>query len=218
MKTDHAIRSDVLEELRFSPDVDDTGVRVEVQQGIVTLSGQVPSALQKYRAEVAAKRIAGVQGIANDLVIRLPSGQTPSDVQIAEQAHAAIQAALPSVADYVSVTVHLGRVSLRGGVEWRFQRDMIESAVRALSGITGIDNAIAIKPRASPSHIKRQIEEAFHRSAQIDANAVTVETEGGTITLRGQVRSWSEREQAEDTAWSAPGVFCVKNEIDVIHI
>ena len=218
MKTDDAIGADVIEELRWSPDVDDTGITVDVRHGVVTLSGHARSALQKYRAEVAAKRIAGVVGIINELSVRLPPGPSPSDAEIARQAVVALEAHLPSMCRHIDIAVDRGRVSLTGEAEWRYQRDVAENLVRAIAGVTGIDDAISIAPRAAPAQIKRGIEAAFHRSAQIDADAVSVAAEGGNVTLRGSVRSWSEREQAEDIAWCAPGVLSVNNEIDVIHI
>jgi osmotically-inducible protein OsmY len=108
-----------------------------------------------------------------------------------------------------------GWLTLEGDVEWNYQRERAEEAVRRVRGIKGIINSIEVKPRVAPMEIRRKIEEALRRAAEVDASHVTVETNGGEVILRGTVRSWAERQDAERAAWSAPGVTKVDNRIIV---
>jgi osmotically-inducible protein OsmY len=213
MKSDSDIKRDVEEELRFDPDIDATDIGVAVKDGVVTLVGFVKSYTEKFEAEAAAKRVAGVVGLANDLEVRLPGGVERPDPEIARDAVAAIKTRLPFSAEHIRVIVKDGWVTLEGQVEWNYQREGAENAVRRLRGIKGVTNLIQLKPQIAASEIKRKIEEAFRRSALIDASHVTVEANGGEVILRGGVRSWAERREAEHAAWAAPGVVSVKNEI-----
>lgn len=213
MKPDSEIKRDVEAELNWSPDVDQTDLAVKVSNAVVTLTGFVPSFFEKYRAEEAVKRVAGVAGIANDVQVRPAYGL--DDPEIARAAVAAIRVELPSAPESVKALVQNGHVTLEGSVEWNFQRERVEDAVRRLTGVITVDNEILIKPRVEPSDIKHRIEDAFRRSAEVDASRISVKAEGGTVTLSGRVRTWSERAQAQQTAWFAPGVSQVKNEITI---
>jgi osmotically-inducible protein OsmY len=213
MKPDSEIKRDVEAELNWIPDVDQTDLAVKVNNGVVTLMGFVPSFFEKYRAEEAAKRVAGVAGIANDAQVRPAYGL--DDPEIARAAVTTIRVALPLSADSVKVLVQNGHVTLEGNVEWNFQRERVEDVVRRLTGVITVNNQIMIKPRVKPSDIKHMIEDAFRRSAEVDASHISVTAEGGTVTLSGRVRTWSERAQAQQTAWFAPGVSQVKNEITI---
>ena len=212
MRPNDAIKHDVEAELRWKPDIRDAEIKVQVDDAIVTLTGLVDSLHQKVEAESAAKRVIGVAGVANDIQVRL-SEDRPSDSAIAAAAVAAIRANLPILADSIMTSVSDGHVTLEGDLEWNFQRERAEEAVRHLPGVRSVSNRIRIKPQAQPLEIKQRIEEAFRRSAEIDANAISVSAEGGDVVLRGKVRSWAERAQAQRTAWSAPGVTSVSNEI-----
>lgn len=215
MKSDTEIKRDVEAELRWDPELDQTDIAVKVNETVVTLTGFVRSFPEKYRAEATAKRVAGVAGVANDIEVRLASADALTDPQIARAAVAALQSALPLSWQEVKTLVHEGHVALEGTVEWHYQREKAEHAVREVKGVVSVRNSIRIRPRVTASEIKHKIEEAFRRSAEVDANHVTVEAHGGEVTLRGEVRSWAERDQAQRTAWSAPGVLQVRNELQV---
>jgi osmotically-inducible protein OsmY len=155
---------------------------------------------QKYQAEADAKRVAGVVAVASDIEIRLPGVDERPDSEIARDAVERIKSDLPFAWDKVRVVVKSGWVTLEGEVEWNYQRDRAEAAVRRVHGEKGITNSIVVKPRVAPMEIKRKIEEALRRAAEIDARRVTVETVGSEVILRGTVRSWAERQQAETAA------------------
>jgi osmotically-inducible protein OsmY len=215
MRTDVEIERDVKEELRWDPDLDATDIAVSVRNGVVTLTGFVKSFTHKLEAEAAAKRVAGVAGVANDLEVRLPAVDQRPDPEIARDAVAAIKSQLPISAEKIKVVVKNGWVTLEGEAEWQYQRTTAEAAVRKIKGVKGITDAIQLKPRATPSEIKHKIEEALKRSAEIDANRIDVEADGSVVILKGTVRSWVEREEAERAAWSAPGVTNVVDQITV---
>jgi len=215
MRTDAEIERDVKEELRWDPDLDATDIAVSVRNGVVTLTGFVKSFTDKLEGEAAAKRVAGVVAVANDIQVKLPSSDERPDPEIARDAVAAVNSQLPISAEKIKVVVKNGWVTLEGVVEWQYQRTTAEAAVRRIKGVKGIINEILLKPRAQPSEIKRKIQDALLRSAEVDANHIVVEADGSVVTLKGRVRSWIEREEAERAAWSAPGVTSVVDQITV---
>jgi osmotically-inducible protein OsmY len=215
MRSDAEIERDVREELQWDPDLDATDIAVSAKGGVVTLAGFVKSYAEKYAAETAAKRVAGVVAVANDLEVRLPSVDERPDPEIARDVVQSVKSQLPVSSEHIKITVKNGWVTLEGDVEWQYQRETAEKAVRRIRGVKGVSNLIQIKPRAEPSEIKRKIEDAFRRSAEIDANRITVETHGSEVVLKGTVRSWAEREEAERAAWAAPGVTKVIDQIVV---
>jgi len=217
MRADSDIKRDVEEELKWEPNVDATDIAVAVKNGVVTLTGFVRSYAHKLAAERATKSVAGVVGLANDIEVRLPGADARPDPEIAREIAAELKLWLPYSAEHIKAVVKNGWVTLEGEVEWNYQRDHAERAVRWIKGVNGVSNLIRLKPRATPSptEIKHKIEEAFRRSALVDANRVTVEASGGEVMLRGTVRSWAERQEAERAAWAAPGVIRVDNRITV---
>jgi osmotically-inducible protein OsmY len=215
MRSDSEIERDVKDELQWDPDLDATDIAVSVKDGVVTLAGYVKSYTHKYEAEAAAKRVASVRAVANDLEVRLPSVDERPDPDIARDAVAAIKSQLPISSEHIKVVIKNGWVSLEGQVEWQYQRQTAEKAVRRIKGVKGVSNLIQLGPRAQPEDIKRKIQEAFKRNAEVDANRIMVETNGSEVILKGTVRSWVEREEAERVAWSAPGVTKVEDRIAV---
>jgi osmotically-inducible protein OsmY len=215
MRPDSEIERDVKDELQWDPDLDSSDIAVTVKKGVVTLAGFVHSYADKYEAEAATKRVAGVVGVANDIEVRIPSIDERPDPDIARDAVAALKAQLPISSENIKLIVKNGWVTLEGSVEWQYQKNTAETAVRRIKGVKGVINSITLQPRATAREIKTKIEQAFKRNAEVDADHVQVEADGSEIILKGTVRSWIEREEAERVAWSAPGVTRVQDRIVV---
>jgi osmotically-inducible protein OsmY len=181
MRSDSDIKRDVEDELRWDPDIDASDIGVAVKNGVVMLTGFVKSYSEKFEAEAAAKRVTGVVGLANDIEVRLPSSIERPDPDIARDAVSAIKMRLPLSADNIRVVAKNGWIKLEGQVEWHYQREAAENAVRRLRGVKGVTNLVVLKPQAAPSEIKRKIEEAFKRSAEVDASRITVDANGGEV-------------------------------------
>jgi osmotically-inducible protein OsmY len=176
----------------------------------------VPSYAERYAAEKAAKRVYGVKAIVNELEVRLPGSRERSDEDIAAAAVSALRSNVLVPADKIKVTVSKGWIKLEGEVEWQFEKEEAESAVRHLSGVLGVSDLIKVKPRVSPTEVKSKIEEAIKRSAEMDARRISVDVQGGKVSLWGTVHSWVERDEAERAAWAAPGVTTVEDHIAVV--
>lgn len=215
MRSDWDIKRDVEDELRSDPDIDATDIAVAVKDGVVTLTGFTRSFRQKRKAEEDVKRVAGVIGVADNIEVRLPIIHRRPDPEIARDAVEEIKSDLPVSWERIKVIVEDGWVTLEGEVEWRYQREWAEQAVLRVNGVKGIDNRIEVRPQVAPVEIKRKIEEALRRAAEIDASRITVDANGSEVILRGRVRSWVEREGAERAAWRAPGVTKVENRIKI---
>ncbi|MGD0533130.1 MAG: BON domain-containing protein [Methyloceanibacter sp.] len=216
VRSDSDIKRDVEDELKWDPEImDPTDIAVSVKDGVVTLAGFARRYIDKWEAEWAAKRVQGVVGIANDIEVRLPDADERPDPEIARDAVASIKLQLPEAWENITVIVRDAWVTLQGHVEWQYQREADERAVHPIKGVKSISNLIRIEPKVAPSEVKRKIEEAFKRSAELDARRITIEVVGNEVILRGTVRSWSEYAEAERAAWAAPGVVNVTNELVV---
>jgi osmotically-inducible protein OsmY len=190
MRSDSEIEKNVKAELEWDPDLDATDIAVSVKNGVVTLTGFVKSYTDRYEAETAAKRVAGVVAVANDIEVRMPSVDERPDPDIAREAAAAIKSQLPISSQNIKIIVKNGWATLEGEVEWQYQRQTAESVVRRIKGVKGVSNTILLRPRAEPTEVKRKIQEALRRSAEVDANRIEVEAHGGEVILEGTVRSW----------------------------
>jgi osmotically-inducible protein OsmY len=214
-RTDVSIQEDVLEELKWDSRVRANEIGVAVKDGIVTLTGWVDSYLKKMAAEQAAHRVQGVKAVANDIEVRLPSSSERTDADLAAAVLNALRWDAFIPAGKLDVTVSKGWVTLKGEVDFQFERRDAERAVERLSGVKGVSNLITIKPRLSPTDLKQKIEKALVRNAETDASHITIEVQGSKVILRGTVHAYAEKKAAEDTAWSAPGVSEVDNRITV---
>jgi osmotically-inducible protein OsmY len=215
LKSDGKLQDDVIAELAFDPTLDSTHIDVAVSGGVVTLAGIVESFPEKSAAERAAKRVAGVRGVAEELNVELPESDRRSDDDIARAANHALEWDVTVPPDKVSVKVADGWLTLEGELNWSFQRDAAKRAVEHLVGIRGLTNAIGLKATVFSGDVERKIRDAFERAAEIDANKLVVEVNAAAITLRGDVHSWNEFEAAEAAALSVPGVMVVNNLMHV---
>jgi osmotically-inducible protein OsmY len=214
MKSDEQLKSDVEQELRWEPSVHAEQIGVSVKDGVVELDGQVDSYYEKWGAERAAMRVAKVKAVASEIKVEVPSSASRTDEDIARTAMNHLEWNY-SVPDTVKVQVADGWVTLKGAAEWQYQKEEAERAVRPLKGVKGVFNEITVTPKVSAVDVKLKIENALERNAEIDASDIQVEASDGKVTLRGQVRSWTERDEAEHAAWAAPGVTEVEDLITI---
>jgi osmotically-inducible protein OsmY len=214
-KSDTELQRDVIDELRWDPSVGTAEIGVAVKDGVVTLSGKVDTHARKFGAIHATERVAGVKAIAEDILVKLPKSFLRTDTEIAHAAVNALQWNVEVPDDRVMVRVDDGWIILEGEVDWEYHRKAAEFSVRYLTGVRGVTNLIGIKPHAFAPDVRGGIQDALKRSAEVDSKRISVEASDGRVTLRGTVRSWAERRDAESAAWSAPGVTAVDDQIAI---
>ena len=216
-RTNEQIREDVVAELKWEPRVQPSEIGVKVRNGVVTLTGFVDAYTKKYAAQEAAHRVRGVKAVANDIEVRLPTAAERTDADIAAAAVRALEMDASVPIDKLDITVSKGWVTLRGEVEWHYQREEAYKVTHRLAGVKGVTNMIVVRPRLSLQDLRQKIEEALVRSTQLDARNITVEVNNGRVMLSGTVKSWAEKAEAERQAWSAPGVIAVDNQVTVSY-
>jgi len=215
MKTDADLKRDVSAELAWDPAVRSTAIGVAVKDGVVTLTGHIDTFAEKHAASRAVQRVAGVKAVALELDVRLSPDHKRSDTDIATSAEHALKWSTSVPAQAINLTVDHGWVTLRGEVEWDYQRRSVEKAIRPLIGVVGISNDIKLRVRPQATDLARNIESALLRQAIREARHIEVAVDGNTVKLTGTVHSWHERAAAQGVAWSAPGVHSVVNELRI---
>jgi len=213
--SDKTLRQAVIDELEWEPSVNAQHIGVAVEDGVVTVTGHVGSYVERLAAEKAVKRVKGVRAIAEEIEVRFPSDKKTADDQIAKRALDVIAWDSTIPKDKIQIKVQNGFVTLSGEVDWFYQRDDAEAAVRKLTGVKGLSNEIKVKPQVRGTDIKQRIETALKRNAEVEADAIKVTVQEGRVILDCKVKAWYERELAERTAWSAPGVISVEDRISI---
>ncbi len=215
MRTDLSIKEDVLDELQWQPSIDETNIGVIVKDGIVTLSGTVDSYIKKREAENATKGVAGVKAVADDIEVKYGSSFIKSDTEIATSAVNALKWNILVPENKIDVKVEDGWIYLTGEVMWDYEKNEAKSSVENLPSVKYVVNNITIKNTVDADDIMSKIKKAFERSADIDAKGISVKTDGHTVRLTGKVHSLKEKDDARRTAYYAPGVWNVENELEV---
>jgi osmotically-inducible protein OsmY len=214
-RSDDEILKDIQQELKWDPSFEDDDIAVSVKDGVVTLAGYAKSYLDKWKAERVVSHIKGVKAVANDIDVRLPSGSERPDSELARAAVEALRWNVAVPTDRIRVKVEKGWVTLEGDVDYNYQREAAFNAIRSLTGVRGVTNLITVKVQPAARDVKEKIKEALQRGAQFDADRIEVEVDGHRAILRGTVRSYAERRDAERAALNAPGITEVENKLIV---
>jgi osmotically-inducible protein OsmY len=215
MKTDLEIQKNVQEELKWEPSINASEIGVAVSNGIVTLTGYVDTFSKRKIAKNAAQRVVGVKAVAEDIVVKLLSSSKKTDTDIAQAVVNALKWHASVQENRIKVTVESGWVTLEGTVNWAFEKEATKLAIENLMGVIGVSNLITIEPKVSTTDVKAKIRSAFQRNSSIDANNIIVETIGSSVILTGTVRSFAEKQDAEDAAYKAIGISDVDNQLEV---
>ncbi|MES2170023.1 MAG: BON domain-containing protein [Actinomycetota bacterium] len=214
-RSDTDIQHDVLDELDWTPDVNPAHIGVSVNNGVVTLSGEVSTFAERVAAKDAAVSVRGVTGLADELEVETVAAYKHTDTQIAEAIVSALRLRTDIPRDTITCEVSAGFVTLNGQVAWNFQRDAARHEASRIVGVRLVTNKITLSPRASASDTAERIRKALVRSAQVDADGIVVHVDGSAVRLTGYVRSWAERQQAATAAWASPNVTTVDNDLAV---
>jgi osmotically-inducible protein OsmY len=214
--TDLEVKQNVEDALTWEPSFDAADIGVSVDDGVVTLRGDIANYAAKSAAERVALGVYGVKAVANDLNVRLIGEYQRTDSDIAQAAVNALQWNTVVPASRVSVIVTNGWITLKGNLDWQYQKDAAARAVRDLTGVLGVNNNLVVQPRVKIIDVRDKIEAAFKRSAEIDARRISVTAQDGKVILTGNVRSWAERREAERAAWAAPGVTQVDDRLSIM--
>ena len=215
MREDHQLQAAVLEQLDFDPAIDSSQIGVAVRDGVVTLSGHVPSFIDKARAETTAGLVSSVKAVIDDIRVDLPGHcETPDEIT-AKRAYDRLATNVTVPIDRIHISVKDGVVTLRGDVDWQYQRQAAVDDLRHLDCVRDLRNEIEISPAIQASEVEGRISGAMHRLGLASAGSISVDVDGSRVTLSGMVVSWREKDVAEDIAWSVPGVSHVDNRLSV---
>lgn len=214
--TDRQLQQDVQRALDWEPSVDAAAIGVSVDDAVVTLRGEVKTYAEKAAAERVALRVFGVKAVANDVEVRIVKGFERTDSDIAQAIVAALAWNTQIPTNKVTVSVSNGWVTLKGDLDWQYQKDAATRSVRVLTGVRGVTNLVTVKPHVTVTDVQTKIEAALKRSAEIDARRINVNVLDGAVTLSGNVHSWAEREEARHAAWAAPGVKDVQDHLAIV--
>jgi osmotically-inducible protein OsmY len=213
--TDKDIQKDITDELSWEPSLRNDDIAVGVRDGVVTLGGFVDSYADKSRAERVAGRVKGVKALANEVAVKLPTSSERPDPDIARAALDALQWSIAVPHERIQVKVEKGWLTLEGEVDWYYQKQAAERAVRYLRGVRGVSDFITLSVRTTPRDLSKRIKDALHRGAEFDAEHIKVEVEGNKAVLEGTVRSYAELKDAVRAVRNAPGITEVDNRLIV---
>ena len=214
--TDRQIQQDVQRALDWEPSIDAAAIGVTVDDAVVTLRGDVKTFVEKAAAERVTLHVYGVKAVANDIEVRLVKTAERNDSDIAQAIITALAWNTQVPPNKITVSVSNGWVTLKGELDWQFQKDAATRAVRVLLGVRGVTNLVTVKPHVTVSDVQAKIEAALKRSAEVDARRINVNVTDGQVTLSGNVHSWAEREEARHAAWAAPGVKDVQDRLSIV--